>query len=414
MLNYKFDKDSVYVVACTYGPDSMALVDMLQKEGIRPVVAAVNYNKFRHSSEDYVKLGIYCGSRNLPYEYLDANTLPEDKKYKDGTDFGDWARHTRYEFFREVYSKYDAAALVLSHQEDDLLEAYIRQKERNVKGDRYGYSTVYTAHGMMIIRPLLRYSREDLLAYDDENHVPYSLEEDNYENEYTRSDARKIIAALSLIERDQLLEEMKFRNEDRAKLVSEVATQIAEGEELNIRTLISMSQGEFTTTLSNYIHGFDPKARITPAKIAAIREFLLNEKIADSFKVADGCYIIKEYDKITVGDSFDELPYSYVLEAPGKLETDQFSLDFSMGAEDRNIKAEDYPITIRTAVPADSFVCDHYLQPVRTLYSVWEMPVNLRYIWPVFVNNKGKIIYVPRFRHGFSEYHTSILKIKVK
>lgn len=414
MLDYKFDKDGSYIVACTYGPDSMALVDMLQKEGVKPIVAAVNYNKFRHSSEDYEKLATYCSEHDLPYEYLDADTLPQSQKYHDGDDFAEWARHTRYDFFRNLYMKYDASALVLAHQEDDLIEAYLRQKDRKVKGDRYGYSTVYTAYGMMIIRPLLHYSREDLLAYNDENHVPYSMEEDRYENEYTRSEARKVIAALSEIERDQLLQEMQFRNEDSTNLVNSVVEAINEGEELNVRTLISLSQGQFATTMSKFITKFAPKAKITPAKLAKIRAFLLNEKATDSFRVDEKVYIIKEYDLVTVGDSFDDLPYSYTLAAPGVLDTDQFYLDFSMGAEDRRIKPEDYPLTIRTAIPSDLFVCNSYLQPVRTLYSVWEMPVNLRYIWPIFVNKNGKIIYVPRYRKEFSEYHTSILRMKVK
>ena len=85
-----------------------------------------------------------------------------------------------------------------------------------------------------------------------------------------------------------------------------------------------------------------------------------------------------------------------------------------MGAEDRKIMPEDYPITIRTAIPTDFTVCDSYLQHVRTLYKSWQMPYRLRFVWPVFVNKNGKIIYVPRYRVGFSEYHTSVLKIHLK
>ena len=414
MLDYKFDKDANYIVACTYGPDSMALLDMLQKAGVKPIVAAVNYNKFRHSTDDYDRLRRYCEDRGLRYEYLDAEDLPEDEKYKDGENFMDWARHTRYNFFRKLYETYDCDGLVLAHQQDDLLEAYLRQKDRAVKGDRYGYSTVYSAHGMIIIRPLLQYSREDLLDYNSENRVPYSLDEERYENEFTRSEARKTIAALSEIERDQLLQEMKYVNDDKVRMVKIVESEIEGGEELSIRTLISLSGGEFATTLTKFVHKYSEKAKLTPAKIAKIRAFLLNENVNDAFKIEDDLYIIKEYDMITAGRSFDELPYTYKLEAPGKLETEQFDLDFSMGAEDRGIKPEDYPLTIRTAIPSDSYVCDSYLQPVRTLYSVWHMPVNLRYVWPVFLNKDGKIIYVPRYRENFSEYHSSILKMHLK
>jgi hypothetical protein len=38
----------------------------------------------------------------------------------------------------------------------------------------------------------------------------------------------------------------------------------------------------------------------------------------------------------------------------------------------------------------------------------------LLHVWPVFLNKDGKIIYVPRYKKGFSEYHSSILNIHVK
>lgn len=415
MLDYKFDKDSAYIVACTYGPDSMALVDMLQKEGVRPIVAAVNYNKFRSSGEGFAALGEYCKQRGLTYEYLDCAALPEEEQYHEGQDFAAWARKIRYGFFHQVYDKYNAAALLLAHHQDDLIEAYINQKERKMSESKYDFSPVSTYEGMIIVRPLLDFSREDLLEYNDENHVPYSLEEDRFENDFTRSKLRKeVIAHLSEIERDQLIQEMKFHNDDQLKLVDEVEETISQGEELDIRAVISLTASEFALVLTRFIQNVSAKVKITPAMLTKIRAFMLNEKLTDTFKIEEGLYLIKEYDHITIGQNFDELPYTYVLEAPGVLHTEQFDLDFSMGAEDRNIHESDYPITIRTAIPSDAYVCNYYLQPVRTLFSVWEMPVRLRYVWPVFVNKNGKIIYVPRYRVNFSEYHTSVLKIHLK
>ena len=131
-------------------------------------------------------------------------------------------------------------------------------------------------------------------------------------------------------------------------------------------------------------------------------------------KLADNVYLIKEYDLLTIGRNFDNLPYTYHMDAPGVLNTENFDIDFSMGAEDRGIRAEDYPITIRTALPSDNVEVHGYLYSVRSLFSNWGMPVRLRYIWPVFANKSGKIIYVPRYRINFREYHTSILKMHLK
>ena len=47
MLN--LDKNKKYLLACSYGPDSMALFSMLLEEGYRFEVAHVNYH-FRNES----------------------------------------------------------------------------------------------------------------------------------------------------------------------------------------------------------------------------------------------------------------------------------------------------------------------------------------------------------------------------
>lgn len=31
----------------------------------------------------------------------------------------------------------------------------------------------------------------------------------------------------------------------------------------------------------------------------------------------------------------------------------------------------------------------------------WKMPIDLRKIWPVIVNAKGEIIYIPRYRYAY-------------
>ena len=415
MIDFKLDKKVNYVVACTFGPDSMALVNMLVEEGIKPIVASVNYKKFRHSASDSARLAEYCAEKSLILETLDAENLPAEEQMKEGENFNDWARKARYNHFKRIYEKYHAAALFLAHQQDDLLEAYLLQKERKVSDIRFGYSEVTTYDGMMVVRPLLKYSRQDLLDYNEEKRVPYSLEEDAYENEFTRSSIRKdIIANLSEIDRGMLLDEMKEANDEKNRLAEEFKETILEGEELEIRPLMAMSKDVFATTLIRFVQKQADDVHLTPAMLEKIRAFLINEKVNDTFKLSDELFLVKEYDLLTVGKNFDELPYSYTLAKPGELHTEQFDLDFSMGAEDRGIHESDYPLTIRTAIPSDSYVAEHYLESVRTLYSDWKMPVRLRYVWPVFVNKDGKIIYVPRYRQGFSEYHTSVLKMHLK
>ncbi len=418
MLNYKFNKKDRYICACTYGQDSMALLDMMQKEGVKPIVCSINYHKFSDSDSDIKSLGDYCRQKGLIFECLDVDKLPENLKLQEDENFKDWARRVRYDFFKEVYEKYGASALFLAHQQDDLIETYLLRKERKGSAAKHGLSPVSTIQGMMVVRPLLNYSKEDLHDYCMENHVPFNVSVEADLNESIRSNLRRdVISKMSEIDRDNIIEEMRLANDDRFRLVESVAHKInreAEEEELDIRALIALSKDAFASALVAFVQKAPEPINLTESDIANIRRLCLAPQSNMSLKLTEGIYLIKDYDVITMGHNLNELPYTYHLDAPGKLSTPEFDLDFSMGAEDRHITADDYPITIRTALPYDGYLVHGYMEPVRRLFSDWKMPVDLRSYWPIFINKDGKIIYVPRYRMKFREYHTSILNIHVK
>ena len=63
MLN--LDKNKKYLLACSYGPDSMYLFSLLLKEGYNFSAAHVNYH-FRKESDDEEKaLRKYCYENNV-------------------------------------------------------------------------------------------------------------------------------------------------------------------------------------------------------------------------------------------------------------------------------------------------------------------------------------------------------------
>ncbi len=412
MLNYKFNPKAVYLVAVTYGPDSMALLDMMQKEGVKPVVCCVNYHVFSDASDTYALLKAYCEARDLPFEYLDCATLPEGERYPEGADFSFWARRVRYDFFRSVYQKRGAEALFVAHQLDDVLEAYLLEKQGEIKNGKYGLSPVSEVEGMLVVRPLLAWTHNDLVSYDREHAIPYSEQSEIFEIEHTRGTLRKnVIAHLSAVEREALINEMRAKKEGEFSLTKELGQQIDEGGELEIRALIALPRDEFASTMVHFCSHVPEHIALTPKVIEEIRAFLLSRKTNDAFPLGGNAYLIKEYDIVFLGKQWDTLPFTYTLEKPGELHTEQFDLDFSMGAEDRGIHAEDYPLTIRTALPSDSYVTHGFLQNVFRAFSVWKMPTKLRYVWPVFLDKNGKIIYVPRYARNFQEYHSSVLKL---
>lgn len=411
MLDFKFDPKATYLIACTYGPDSMALLDMVQKKGGKPIVCCINYHLFATSNEDAASLADYCKKAGLEMEYLDCDTLPEESKQKEGTDFKLWARKIRYAFFQEQYAKHHASGLFVAHQQDDVIESYLMEKEGMEKSGGYALSPMQEVAGMMVIRPLLHFTHQDLLEYNEENHVPYSSNSEKAESEFIRSEIRKRIARLNEVERAQILDEMIAKKSNLILLRNEIKQRIDDGEELEIRALLALPRDEFVATLASFVARADASIVLSAKDVEELRAFMLSPKPNGAYHLKGDAYLLKEYDIVLLGHNPSLLPYTYTLEKPGKLSTEQFDLDFSMGAEDRGITEADYPLTIRTALPQDSYVAHGYLQNVRKAYSMWKMPTAIREIWPVFINKDGKIIYVPRFAMDFREYHTSVLHL---
>ena len=71
----KFDKSYPYLIACSGGPDSMALLDMLLKENFNIIIAHVNY-KTRDESDSEEQMVIeFAKLHNLIIyvDYFDHN-----------------------------------------------------------------------------------------------------------------------------------------------------------------------------------------------------------------------------------------------------------------------------------------------------------------------------------------------------
>ena len=167
------------VVACSGGPDSMALLDQLNKQGRDIVVAHVNYKHRDTADRDENIVKEYCQKYGIPVRVC----YPIHEK----GNFQAWARDVRYAFFEEVADEFDTKLLYIAHQMDDVIETYFFQKKRNMICDYYGLKQESSRHGYKIIRPLLSYTKAELQMFCVENGVSFGIDESNLTNHYTRN-----------------------------------------------------------------------------------------------------------------------------------------------------------------------------------------------------------------------------------
>jgi tRNA(Ile)-lysidine synthetase-like protein len=407
-----YDPESTYLLACTYGPDSMALLDMAYERGLKPVVLFVNYHTADSMEEEEKSLKALCLEKGLTIEALDTSSVDQTGREED---FVAWARKTRYSFFKKMYEKYNAAALLTAHNQDDMIENYLLKKKTG-KNDEYGQglTKISTYDGMILYRPLLDFSKADLIHYCKEHHVPFSEHMSLYEDQHTRSAIRtEVIDKMNEIDRAQVLNEIMAINDQKISFMKDLSSSTHDNEMLGIREIIALNKPEFASALIHFVSRGGRHVSLSAKQLDEIRHFCLDGVSCETYHIKGKLYLVKEYDILTLDDTPDDLLYTYVLDKPGLLSTKDFDLDFSKGAEDRNIHDSDYPLTIRSTIPGDEYILGGYLVPLRRMFIDADMPARLRKIWPVFLNKDGKIVYVPRYRKSFKEYHTSKLVIHV-
>ena len=405
MLNLK--KDKRYVLACSFGPDSMALFSMLYNEGYDFVVSHVNYHKRDASNFEEKSLIKYCSDRNILLEVLSAPHASEK------VNFQEWARELRYEFFKKCLNKHNCDAVLVAHNEDDLIETYLMQKQRGSCVNFYGIKQETTILNTVVIRPLLHYAKKDLQKYDDDNNVPYSIDSSNLTNDYSRNKIRHtIVEKLSSDERNNIVLEITQLNEALDKF--NYKKYISDGD-LSVKKLVldALSAYSFQRIIYQYLTDNGFYVELTKSFIGELYKALSSKK--PSFIMSSsGIEFVKEYDSLYARWPRHDLNYSFTLSSPNTLKTDYFEIDFTGDASDRNILPDDYPLIIRNSNTNDEYMIKNHKISLRRVYIDWKMPPSLRDRWPVVINKNNEIIYIPRYRKDFVDNHKSIFKIDVK
>ena len=386
---------SKILLACSYGPDSMALFDMLLKQvgsnGFE--VAHVNYHLREESDDEMNGLISYCDKNNVVCHVLNLN------KKLGTSNLEAKCRKIRYEFFESIYFQgFDA--LYVAHNQDDFIETYLMQKQRRNIVEFYGIRAKSKAFGMNIVRPLLGYKKSDLLNYCKENNVPFSIDKSNLENTFVRNKIRhEIVEKLTDKERKEHLRNIAACNKELSLLKKKIKAIDC----TNVSVIIGLNDYEFAVAINMLIKKHSPDISISKKYALEIKKALQSDKPNLEFKINLYLALEKSYNKLKISEIKVLKPYSYTMEKRGVLDTKDFFLDFTKESANRNVFPDSYPITIRTAKPNDQIKIKGYFKSARRLFIDWKMPMDLRQKWPVILDNTGKIVYMPRYQAEFKK-----------
>ena len=392
MKSLNLDKSKKYLLACSFGPDSMALFYLLKKDGYNYDAAIVNYHLREESNLEVDGLLNYAATHGVKVHVLDNKDVPvrniESK-----------CREIRYKFFKRLSDEFGYDAILVAHHQDDLIETYILQKQRQITPIYYGIRPNTTIFGVEVIRPLLDFNKADLLEICQTNNVPYSIDKSNFDTAIKRNKIRhEIVSKLSDKDRKKILEEI---NNENAKL-DLIISNLKMDNICDVDYLKTLDNLSLAYCLNYMIRKVDSEQSLSKENVGEIRKIIISSQPNIISRIKKNVLLLKEYNKLSfINPENDYFNFSFEVKEPTILDTPYFYLDFTGDTSNRNVHISDYPLTIRNAKKDDRIKIKDYYSTVRRLFIDWKMPISLRERWPLILNKNNEIIYIPRYSKDF-------------
>ncbi|AUC86190.1 tRNA lysidine(34) synthetase TilS [Polaribacter sp. ALD11] len=184
--NFPFLKDKKLLIAISGGIDSVVLTHNLAALNFNISLAHCNFN-LRNTESDLDEkfvtelantLGIDCFTTSF-------ETKKIAKVNKESTQIA--ARNLRYTWFEELITTHNFDFVLTAHHADDNLETFLINLTRGSGLD--GFTGIPEINGN-IVRPFLKFSREEILNFANENAISWREDKSNASTKYVRNKIR--------------------------------------------------------------------------------------------------------------------------------------------------------------------------------------------------------------------------------
>lgn len=424
-IKNQIKQNETIIVACSGGPDSMALLSLFINKNIKVICAHVNHKLRKESEKEAQMVKSFCTQNKIPFEYM------EIKEYKGNTE--NYAREKRYQFFEKLIKKYKASYLLTAHHGDDLTETILMRLIRGSSLKGYaGFQKITEKKHYKIYRPLIIKTKAEILNYVKENKIPYAIDKTNETDDYTRNRMRKyILPHLKKENKNVHLKFLKFNekiNETEnyfQKVIEKKIKEIYKNKILNI-TKLKKEETLIQKKIIEYILKDEYQSDIVQITDKHINQIL---KIINSSKPNQKIYLPnkkvfqKQYTKAFIKEKNKEKIYNYILKdkvilpSNHKIEIINNTTDTSNFVTKLNTKELEMPLYIRTKQNGDKITLKglNKQKKLKDIFINEKVPQEKRNAWPVLTDSKGQIIWLPglkksKFDKSNSENYDIIIR----
>lgn len=398
------------VIGVSTGPDSMCLLDILQKKTEKIIVCHINHNVRDESKEEEKFLKNYCKEKNLIFESMTI------KKYSENN-FENEARKKRYAFYEKTLEKYNAKYLFLAHHGDDLIETILMKIARGSNLEGYaGIKEVSNLKNYKIIRPLLAYTKDEIIKYNQSHNIPYFIDNSNTNTKYTRNRYRKNI--LPLLKNEDKNIHKKFLRYSKTleeydcyikKLVKENIDNIFKDNILFIEELNKLDNFLKKNTLYyilNIIYN-NENSVITERHIENIIALIDNSKPNTKIDLPLNKILVKEYNKLYIKEKINNKKNEYKIKLSNNIRVNnlKFKIVSQEETDSNNIcrlstKQIKLPLYFRNRKDGDYIILKgtNNKKKIKEIFIEKKLPISIRNNYPLLVDSDDNIIWIPNIK----------------
>ena len=425
----KYVKDhSNVVVSCSGGPDSMCLlknvVDLKDELDLNIIVAHINHNVRVESDDEEKMVKDYALKNNLVFESYKIEDYSNENFHNE-------ARIIRYDFMRDIIAKYKAKYLMTAHHADDLMETILMRIARgsNLKGYS-GFKMISDEGSYKAIHPLINNTKEEIIKYDDDNRIPYAIDQTNKSDLYTRNRYR-----------NHILPFLKKENKDIHLKYIEYSKKIIEADNY-IDKIVTNIYKDIYKNKKLYLEGFLNNDSIIERRL--LEKFLYDTYKYDLYNIGDknideilklikkkgngkvdlplNYYVEKEYNYLSIKeenivDNYnEELKDEVAIKKIGRISItkEEGNSNYFIKLNTKEIKL---PLYVRNRLDGDFIEVKNLngKQKVKKIFIDNKISKDKRDIWPIVCDSNNNVLWVPGLKKSkFDKSNKELYDIIIK
>jgi len=242
--HFSFLLDKKLLIACSGGLDSTVLTRLFKELEYNISLSHCNFSlRGKESDGDEKFVASLADKLSIPIFNKTFDTKQYASKHKISTQMA--ARDLRYEWFNELCAAHSFDYVLTAHHLDDDLETFFINLSR---GTGLRGLTGIPEINDKTVRPLLNFSREEILNYAKDNKISWREDSSNKKSDYLRNKVRLEVLPEYKKLTDSVLssfQQTQYHLQDSQLLVNDymmliqalVVTKTKEGVQLNIQKL---------------------------------------------------------------------------------------------------------------------------------------------------------------------------------